>query len=346
MEAATSSARNCAFDGPADGESAFKECSNIAAEKCFFNLRYPFWHDHGLMIRDSQMTERCRAALWYSDHIEITDSRLHGIKALRECSDAALRGCDIISPEFGWSAHRVRMENCEVQSEYFMMRATGLRFENVRMQGKYSFQYIEDSTFDDCRFDTKDAFWHAQNVVVRNSVVKGEYLAWYCENVTFENCTIIGTQPLCYCKGLKLIGCRMIDTDLAFERSEVDATITTPVVSIKNPLRGNICAPAVGEVIRDIEGANAAVCVCSHPDRDGLRLNYGTSKRRPHIRGRRFSAPAKPCGRSAALPRKARERSSFPAADLPGGQERLKTSKGRRPLSPRFCAVCFHKATP
>ena len=260
-------AKNCAFDGPADGESAFKECANIAAEKCFFNLRYPFWHDHGLTIRDSEMTELCRAALWYSDHIEITDSKLHGIKALRECSDAVLRGCDIVSPEFGWSARRVRMEGCDVQSEYFMMRSTDLRFENVRMRGKYSFQYIENSTFENCRFDTKDAFWHAKNVVVCDSVLKGEYLAWYCENVTFENCAIIGTQPLCYCKGLKLIGCRMIDTDLAFERSEVDATITTPVVSIKNPLRGSICAPAVGEVIRDIEGANAAVCVCGHSRR-------------------------------------------------------------------------------
>ena len=110
-------AKNCAFDGPADGESAFKECANIAAEKCFFNLRYPFWHDHGLTIRDSEMTELCRAALWYSDHIEITDSKLHGIKALRECSDAVLRGCDIASPEFGWSARRVRMEDCDVQSE-------------------------------------------------------------------------------------------------------------------------------------------------------------------------------------------------------------------------------------
>ena len=103
--------------------------------------------------------------------------------------------------------------------------------------------------------------------MVRNSTVKGEYLAWYCENVTFENCRIIGTQPLCYCKGLKLINCEMIDTDLAFERSEVDATITTPVLSIKNPLRGSICAPAVGEVIRDIEGANGTVCVCGQPSK-------------------------------------------------------------------------------
>ena len=27
--------RNCAFDGPADGESAFKECGSITVEHCF-----------------------------------------------------------------------------------------------------------------------------------------------------------------------------------------------------------------------------------------------------------------------------------------------------------------------
>ena len=58
--------RNAAFDGPADGESALKESSDIQVEHVFCNLRYPFWHDHRLVIRDSQMTELCRAALWYS----------------------------------------------------------------------------------------------------------------------------------------------------------------------------------------------------------------------------------------------------------------------------------------
>ena len=43
----------------------------------------------------------------------------------------------------------------------------------------------------------------------------------------------------------------MIDTDLAFERSEVEAVITTPVLSIKNPYAGPISVPAVGEIIRD-----------------------------------------------------------------------------------------------
>ena len=48
--------------------------------------------------------------------------------------------------------------------------------------------------------------------------------------------------------------------DLAFERSEVEATITTPVVSIKNPLPGSrIIVPEVGEIIRDIKEATGTV---------------------------------------------------------------------------------------
>ena len=251
--------KNCRFDGPADGESAFKECSNIEARNCYFNLRYPFWHDHGLKIISSDMTELCRAALWYSDHIEISDTKMHGIKALRECSHIVIRDCDIISPEFGWSASGVEMENTSAQSQYFMMRSDHLLFRNVKLEGKYSFQYIKDAVFENCEFDTKDAFWHAKDVVVRNSVVKGEYLAWYCENVTFENCKIIGTQPLCYCRNLTLDNCEMIDTDLAFERSEVEAVITTPVLSIKNPYAGRISVPEVGEIIMDDENAKGEI---------------------------------------------------------------------------------------
>ena len=254
--------KDSAFDGPADGESALKESRNIVADHVFCNLRYPFWHDMHLTIRSSEMTELCRAALWYSQDITIADTRLHGIKALRECADVVMENCDIVSPEFGWSVRGISMRHCTAQSEYFMMRSTHLRFTDVIFRGKYSFQYIEDAVFEDCDFDTKDAFWHAKNVVVKNSTVKGEYLAWYCENVTFENCTIIGTQPLCYCQGLKLINCKMVDCDLAFERSHVQATLTAPILSIKNPLTGSrITVPQVGEIIRDIPEAGGEVIV-------------------------------------------------------------------------------------
>ena len=51
----------------------------------------------------------------------------------------------------------------------------------------------------------------------------------------------------------------MLETDLAFEKSEVHATITTPVISIKNPLSGRIQVPAVGEIIMDDPAATCKI---------------------------------------------------------------------------------------
>lgn len=242
---------DCIFDGEADGESALKESIKIKTENCFFNLRYPFWHDTSVDIIGCEMTEFCRAALWYSSKIKVRDSKLHGIKALRECSDIVIENSDIISPEFGWFSKNIELSHSSAVGEYFMMRAENLKFNDFKFKGKYSFQYIKNATFENCIFDTKDAFWHAKDVLVKNCVVNGEYLAWYSENVTFENCIISGTQPLCYCKELKLINCEMHDADLAFELSEVNATLNTPLISIKNPLRGEIRVPSACEIIKD-----------------------------------------------------------------------------------------------
>ncbi|MED9781779.1 MAG: DUF3737 family protein [Peptococcaceae bacterium] len=254
--------KHCTFDGPADGESALKECSNVRVEDSFFDLRYSLWHDRDLVLARCELTENCRAALWYDEDVTVTDSKLHGIKAFRECQNVRLENCEIISDEFGWFSDNISFENCTAESKYFLMRNRGVQAKNLEMSAKYSLQYIEDGLFEDCVIDSKDAFWHAKNVTVKNSVLGGEYLAWYSENLTFENCRIIGTQPFCYCKNLTLINCEMVDCDLAFERSSVQATITTPVVSIKNPLaESRISLPAVGEIIRDIPEATGEIVV-------------------------------------------------------------------------------------
>lgn len=253
--------RNCSFDGPADGESALKESEDITVNGCFCNLRYPFWHISRLTIADTEMTGLCRAAIWYSGHIKISNSKLHGIKALRECSDVAATSCDIQSPEFGWFVTNITMEDTDVSGEYFMMRSSNMRFRNVRLKGKYSFQYVDSCEFDSCNFDTKDAFWHGKNIVVRDSVIKGEYFAWYSDGLTLINCEISGTQPFCYCRNLRLINCSLTGADLSFEKSEVDAYITTAVDSIKNPASGTIRVPSVGEIIMTDENAHGEIII-------------------------------------------------------------------------------------
>lgn len=245
--------RNCKFDGPADGESALKECSDIIVEDCFFNLRYPFWHVNKAVIKDSQMTELCRAALWYDEDITISNCSMNGIKALRECRNIKLLGSSIVSPEFLWRCSDIVVEHSKLESEYPFFECSDVSIEDLNMKGKYSFQYVENMTINNSVLDTKDAFWHSKNVTVMDSVVKGEYLGWYSENLRFVRCHIVGTQPLCYCKNLILEDCTMEATDLCFERSEVNASVRGRIESVKNPVAGQIKADEIGEIIMEEE---------------------------------------------------------------------------------------------
>lgn len=248
--------QKCVFDGPSDGESAFKECRDIEVEDCLFNLRYPFWHVHNAIIKNVKMTEGCRAALWYDDKIEVEACEMRGIKAFRECEDIKVKKCDIVSPEVFWKCKQLNIKASNIESEYPFFECQDIVIDKLELKGKYSFQYVENVTITNSTLDTKDAFWHGKNVTVMDSVVKGEYLGWYSENLRFVRCKIIGTQPLCYCKGLVLEDCTMEDTDLSFERSEVNAKVTGRIEGVKNPLRGYISAGEIGKLLIEEEYVN------------------------------------------------------------------------------------------
>jgi hypothetical protein len=241
--------KDCLFAGPADGESAFKEARNVALKNCSFSLRYPLWHTEGFRLEGCSMDDKTRAAIWYATNGKIISSRLHGIKALRECTNVSIENSSIISPEFGWKSSNISLLNTSVEAEYLFLNSKNVRLDKVQMKGKYSFQYVENLEICNSYLDTKDAFWHAKNVTVRNSTVKGEYLAWFSEGLTLIDCHIIGTQPLCYCKDLKLINCTMEGTDLSFEYSDVEATVRGHIHSVKNPKSGTVTADSVGEII-------------------------------------------------------------------------------------------------
>ncbi len=240
---------DCVFAGPADGESVLKEARDVKLENCSFSLRYPLWHVEKFHLHDSKMDELTRAAMWYCRDGIITDSDITGIKAVRECENFRISDCTITSEEFGWKSSGITVTDSTLAAQYLFLDSRDVTLDKVKMTGKYSFQYMENLTIRNSILDTKDAFWHSKNVTVENCYVKGEYLGWFSEGLTLINCKIVGTQPLCYCRDLKLVNCTMEDTDLAFEYSDVQATITGHVDSIKNPRSGSITVDSVGEVI-------------------------------------------------------------------------------------------------
>lgn len=242
---------DCTFAGPADGESVLKEARNVSVIDCKFSLRYPLWHVQDFSMIRTAMDDKTRASIWYATRGKLIDSKIYGVKCLRECTDIDIQGVTAVSPEFGWRCRTLAITDSDIESEYLLFESRDVKIDNLRMKGKYSFQYMDNVEIANSNLDTKDAFWHSKNVTVRNTVLKGEYLGWFADGLTLIDCEISGTQPLCYCTNLKLINCTMTGTDLSFEYSDVQAEIKGHIDSVKNPRSGVITADSVGEVIHD-----------------------------------------------------------------------------------------------
>ena len=242
---------DCRFAGEEDGESALKEARDIIVKNTNFDLRYPLWHVKKYSLIDSHLNEGCRAPIWYASDGKILNTKIVGVKALRESVKTYIEKCDIDSKEFGWMCDDVTLVDTKINSEYLFLKSKNIKCANIFQSGKYTYQYTENVEIRNSVLDTKDAFWHSKNVLVSNSIVKGEYLGWFSDGLTLVNCQISGTQPLCYAKNLKLINCTMEGCDLSFEYSDVDATIIGHVDSIKNPKSGKIVVDSVGEIIKE-----------------------------------------------------------------------------------------------
>lgn len=246
------------------GESALKACNDIVCDNCRFEGKYPFWHCDGFTVRNSLFTEGARAALWYSRGCVMTDTLVDAPKMFRELDGIVLRHVNIPhAHETMWHCRNVKMNKVIVrEADYMLMHGENVEIDDYEHDGNYSFQYCRNMTIKNAEINSKDALWNTEDVTVTDSTLDGEYLGWYSRNLRLVRCRISGTQPLCYCSGLVLEDCEFDPScDLAFEDSEVEAVITSPVTSVKNPRTGSIKAYSIGEVIIDKNVKAPADCV-------------------------------------------------------------------------------------
>lgn len=245
------------------GESALKCCTDIVAEKCRFEGKYPFWHVDGFVVRDCLFTPGARAALWYSRNLTMTDTIVEAPKMFREMDNLSLTNVRIPdAQETLWHCRGVKLRNVEVaNADYLFMHSSDIDIAGYRQQGNYSFQYCRNVVIRNAVIDSKDAFWNTENVTVYDSELTGEYLAWYSKNLRLVRCRISGTQPLCYCENLIMEDCTMADdADLAFEDSSLTATVNSAITSIKNPRTGSLKARSIGDTIIDANVLSPADC--------------------------------------------------------------------------------------
>ena len=246
-----------------DGESGIKECSDIEADHCHFEGKYPLWHVDRSVITNCYFAPGSRSAIWYSHNMKMSDCVIDGPKFFREMTNLELHHVTINdADETFWNVDGLIIDHVTLhEGTYPFMGSSNIRVDHLVSDSKYVFQYVKNVEIRNAHIVTKDAFWEVENVTIYDSFLDGEYLGWHSKNLRLVNCHIGGEQPLCYAHDLVLENCTFdAESDRAFEYSTVQADIWGSIKSVKNPASGRIVADAIGEIILDENIKGPADC--------------------------------------------------------------------------------------
>lgn len=226
-----------------EGESALKCSEDVSVERSRIEGRYVFWECRGIQCVDTYFDKSARACSWYGHDHFYEGCRMDSPKIFREIDGLTVSHCHLgDAAESFWRCRNGRVADSDLEAaEYCFLSASDFRIERSRVRGKYSFQYSRNVEIHDSLLDTKDAFWESVGCTIYDSEIKGEYLGWYSRGLRLVRCRISGTQPLCYCSGLVLEDCVFdASCDRCFEKSEVSGTVIGQVISIEEPVYGEI----------------------------------------------------------------------------------------------------------
>lgn len=242
-----------------EGESPLKESRNINLDGSIFTYKYPLWYSKHVTVTNTIFETMSRSGIWYTDDISIKDSTIQAPKQFRRATNIDLDNVHFAdAEETMWNCKDIKMNNVQAHGDYFGMNSENIKVENSSFVGNYIFDGAKNIEARNCTFVSKDAFWNCENVTVYDSTIDGEYLAWNTKHIRFVNCTIESDQGLCYIDDLKMENCKLLRTDLAFEYcSNIDAQITTDIMSVKNTISGKIEAKYIDNVIFDDEDIDA-----------------------------------------------------------------------------------------
>lgn len=234
-----------------DGESALKECSDLVVVNSTFDWKYPIWYSNNVKMRKSQITANGRAAIWYIENSEFVDMRIDAIKCFRRCFKVKAENIVFSdSKETFWYSNEILVKNVTLNGDYAFLNCKDLECENITLNGNYCFDTCENVVVKNSTLIGRDAFWNCKHVTVIGCKIEGAYICWNSEDVTFIDCDIDSLQGLCYIKGLKMRNCRLHTTNLSFEYvSDIDAEISSRIVSVKNPISGTIKSLGIDELI-------------------------------------------------------------------------------------------------
>ena len=122
-----------------DGESGIKQCQRMEAYDCKFYGKYPWWHVDGAKIDNCYFALGSRSAIWYTNDLVMTNSRIDGPKFFCEMKNLTLENLAI--PDVG-------TQNDAFCSIFLQPSHKALRFCDSNAANGYHLCTMIESNFD------------------------------------------------------------------------------------------------------------------------------------------------------------------------------------------------------
>ena len=132
-----------------------KRIINIEAVDCRFEIFYPLLAcRHGFKIDRCYFDVGGRSALWYSDHLKMTDTIIDAPKMFREMDEIDIENVTMNdADEVFWRCNGIRIKNLKLHGgTYPFMFSNNIYVDGLESNSKYVFQYVKNVEIHHAKF--------------------------------------------------------------------------------------------------------------------------------------------------------------------------------------------------
>jgi|GEM_PF-3030600 hypothetical protein len=218
-----------------DGLYQFKNSKSITIDNCTFFSKYSFWTTNDIQIINSLFERDTRAVFWYTTNLTIDKTSFLGAKVVNYSTNINVSNSKICSDYAFWNSSKVNISSTELVGDYLLYSSNNINIDRCKIESKQALQMCKNIKMSKTAIKSSDILWHAQDGFFENTYFSGKNIGWNSKNLTFNNCFFEGEMPFCYASKIILNNCKFINSEGAFEESDICGTIFGNIKSIFKP---------------------------------------------------------------------------------------------------------------
>ena len=163
---------NITINNENNGSYGFLECNDIEAINSNFEMKYLFWNNFNLKVKNCNFNKPSNDSIWNCNNVHLAALNVFSSRFVRCCTNISIDSCNIESDEFAWQNSNLRCNGSKILGFCAFFELFYARIDNCEIKGKQAFEGTKNSVIENCYIESDDCLWNSANVQLRNCTIK------------------------------------------------------------------------------------------------------------------------------------------------------------------------------